>query len=98
MKFYIDSKGTHHRTQAEAKASGLPFEMRDISTSHQDLCDYLNSLITPVSEPEPSLQLQTEPAAYKNGDPTFVFMKSRHPEAIFMCVHCGRQNHNKASK
>ena len=32
---------------------------------------------------------------YKNGDPSFIFNKSRNPEAIFNCTNCGHQNRNQ---
>jgi hypothetical protein len=35
---------------------------------------------------------------YRNGEPTRTFMKSRDPAAIFMCIHCGCQNHNVAKE
>lgn len=52
MKSYRDDTGRFHRTQADAKASGRPFEPIDIPTSHQELIDFVNNLIK-VTEPAP---------------------------------------------
>ena len=52
MKSYRDDRGVFHRTQAEAKASGFPFTMVDIPTSHAELIDFVNRLAVPVPPPE----------------------------------------------
>lgn len=118
MKCYIDTTGRLHRTQADAKASGLPFEVEIVPNDQQSLIDYINARSAPAPAPTSIMRPATEEEAqrglnntwpgdmiytspdqvppHKNGDKTFVFMGSRHPQAIFMCTHCGRQNHNKA--
>ena len=47
MKAYRDERGVFHRTQADAKTAGLPFEPVDIPTSHAELIDFVNSLLAP---------------------------------------------------
>lgn len=113
MKCYIDNTGRLHRTQAEAKASGRPFEVEIVPNDQQSLIDYINKVRDPVREPEGTEAPETPGATpsgnmvytspdqlppHKNGDTTYRFMGSRNPEAIFMCVHCGRQNHNTAER
>lgn len=44
MKCYKDSTGHLHRTQAEAKASGHPFETEIVPNDQQGLIDYMNAL------------------------------------------------------
>jgi len=41
---------------------------------------------------------ETVVTTYREGQPTFKFMGSRNPEAIFTCVFCGKNNHNRATK
>lgn len=98
MRMYRGHDGTWFRTQGEAKGSEQPFEPVEVPTDHKGLTDFLNTLNVPEREPEPVSPLQIAPddpdREYQNGDPTSLFMKSRDPKAIFMCVHCGRQNHN----
>lgn len=68
MKSYKDSRGVWHRTQAEAKATGFPFEMRDIPTDHAGLIAFVNSLAAPApaatTEPDPSWGMLTEGAQW----------------------------------
>jgi hypothetical protein len=47
---------------------------------------------------EPPETLIDPDRPYRNGDPTLKFMGSRNPEAVFTCVFCGKNNHNKATK
>ena len=54
MKSYKDDRGVFHRTQAEAKASGVPFEMVDIPTDHAGLIAFVNRLSVPVPPPSPA--------------------------------------------
>lgn len=93
MKSYRDERGVYHRTQAEAKASGFPWEMIDIPTDHAGLIEFVNSLAVAVPIPEPESRQWTE-EEYRNGLPTHVFMKSRDPAAVFTCVICGHNNRN----
>ncbi len=41
---------------------------------------------------------ETVETTYREGQPTFRFMGSRDPQAIFTCKHCGKPNHNIAKK
>lgn len=110
MKSYKDQRGVYHRTQAEAKASGVPFEMVDIPTSHAELIEFINQIRQeqPValsgdegaadSHLTPTPQVADDgdgPAPpYENGHPTVPFMGSRDPRAVFTCTNCGKDNSN----
>ena len=110
MKSYKDSRGVWHRTRAEAKATGFPFELIDIPTDHAGLIEFVNSLTIAPPAPAPSTMEEFisqhavvvrapegDPelrAAYQNGDPTTPFMKSRDPRAVFTCTNCGKDNSN----
>lgn len=105
MKSYRDSTGKFHRTQAEAKASGHPWELVDIPTDHAGLIAWANDLggrIVSVTHDETAIdlpmgvELEDGPASYTNGQPTGVFMKSRDPAAVFTCTNCGHVNRNQA--
>ncbi len=39
---------------------------------------------------------QTVETTYEEGQPTFRFLKSRDPQAIFTCTSCGKMNNNRA--
>lgn len=100
MKSYRDDTGVFHRTQAEAKASGHPFEPVDIPTAHQELVDFVNGLLGPAEETLPRMDFerpvireQASATDYQNGDPTRVVLKSRDPMAQFTCRACGVVNH-----
>lgn len=93
MKSYRDERGVFHRTQADAKASGFPFELVDIPTDHAGLIDFVNRLSVPVPPPAPA-PTPDEASPYRNGDPTRPFMGSRDPSAIFTCTTCGANNRN----
>lgn len=41
---------------------------------------------------------ETVVTTYQEGQPTYKFMGSRNPTAIFTCVFCGKNNHNVAVK
>jgi hypothetical protein len=90
LKTYLDTSGRYHRTQAEAKASGLEFELVEVPTDHAGLVAFLNRQ-RPVEE-TPAPAPVTPDGPYQNGDPTRVYRGSRDPAAPFLCVHCGRQN------
>ena len=102
MKSYRNERGVFYRTQTEAKASGLPFTMVDIPTSHAELIEFVNGLAVPAPAPEPMPDtdwieqpdgsLVFNDAPYKNGDPTTPYMKSRDPRAVFTCRNCGANN------
>lgn len=130
MRFYRDTDGTFHRTQALAKASKLPFKDIDVPTDSHGLCEFLNLMNPPaeylpqiraiMSRPpgEPELKItghvdlqipqnigidlaqegadQTVETTYEEGQPTFRFLKSRDPQAIFTCTSCGKMNNNRA--
>jgi hypothetical protein len=108
LKCYKDSSGQLHRTQAEAKASGLKFETEIVPNDQQGMIDYMNALRAPTS-PEPSFHPASEDEAqrglndvwpgdpypdrpYQNGDPTTPYMGSRDPAARFTCTNCGKAN------
>lgn len=115
MKSYRNERGVFYRTQTEAKASGSPFTMVDIPTSHAELIEFVNSLAVPAPAPEPEPEfieieateehagrglndiwpgdtIKVRNPAYKNGDPTTPYMKSRDPRAVFTCRNCGVVN------
>lgn len=106
MKAYRDNHGVFYRTQAEAKASGRPFDVEIIPNDQQGLIDYMNAIRPPerfnsmtVSfvDPDKDFEVTTEvieASPYRNGDPTTPFMKSRDPSAIFTCTQCGANNRN----
>lgn len=63
MKLYIDRDGTYHGTQADAKASGLPWEQVEVPTDKPSLIAYLNEHCSPPPEQEErSGDPQPEPA------------------------------------
>lgn len=60
MKSYRDSTGKFHRTQADAKASGHPWELVDIPTDHAGLIAWVNDLggrVVAVTHDETSVDL-----------------------------------------
>jgi hypothetical protein len=107
MKCYRDDTGALHRTQADAKASGRPFEPEIIPNDQQGLIDYINAQraraqpstmeefisqhAVVVRAPEGDPELR---AAYQNGDPTTPYLGSRDPAARFTCTACGKNNFN----
>lgn len=53
MKAYLHPDGHHSRTQADAKATGQPFELIDIPTDHAGLIAYINGVrAAPTGLPE----------------------------------------------
>jgi len=59
MKCYKDSTGHLHRTQAEAKASGHPFETEIVPNDQQGLIDYMNALRL-FPDPPPDAEIPDE--------------------------------------
>lgn len=104
MKSYQDDTGKFHRTQADAKASGRPFELVDIPTDHAGLITFINDIggrIVSVDHEEVVAHFDQpselfDGPAYQNGHPTSTFMKSRDPAAVFVCTNCGHSNRNQA--
>lgn len=92
MKCYINTAGRLYRTKAEAPPDA---QVEIVPNDQQSLIDYINARTATAAPPtEEGALIYTSPdqvPPFKNGS----FMGSRHPQAIFMCVHCGRQNHNK---
>ncbi len=110
MKLYADNQLTFYRTQALAKASGKPFQLVEVPTDHNGLCEFLNSIQPPLEmlrTPEEILNISQKPVknteiieqdhSYKNGDPIGIYLGSRNPDAIFICTACGENNKPKRS-
>lgn len=111
LKCYKDTTGKLHRTQAEAKACGQPFKEEIVPNDQQGLIDYINAIrdqqapeyfpddeddADHLSEIIEIGSVPFDPAkAYRNGDPTTPFLKSRDPAAIFTCTSCGASNVNR---
>lgn len=90
MRFYRDDTGLFHRTQAEAKASGHPFEPVDVPVDHHGLTGFLNGLVSAAKPAAPAAAVPAPGEPYQNGMPTRPFMGSRDPAAPSTCPTCGR--------
>lgn len=94
MKSYLDQRGVYHRTQADAKASGFPFEMVDIPTDHAGLIDFVNRLSVPVPPPVMVDQIHDEQQWVCAPGAAAAFMVKAAED---MGLYDGRANEVKAS-
>ena len=84
-------------TQADAKAANngdKDFEHIEVPVDKAGLLQFLNELQPKPLSDNASDASDASDAPYRNGDPSFIFNKSRNPEAIFNCTNCGHQNRN----